>query len=183
MRKEFGADPYLIGDDLFGGGVNAERAKLWDAITDYDVYGTVLQSKGSTRCRAALADIYAAAQKALAPLDVGFVPAATPGFNDRAVRGGHPAAPRYLTDVADADDGSLFAGMLDREVLPNRDARHGEMIMITSFNEWHEDTQIEPTNMAPATREDDSGNNGFVQGNRYAGYGELYLDILSKRAK
>ena len=49
MQSEFGVDPYIVGDDLFGGGVDLQRAQLWDAITDFDVYGTVLQGAGRPR--------------------------------------------------------------------------------------------------------------------------------------
>ena len=34
--------------------------------------------------------------------------------------------------------------------------------MINSFNEWHEDTQIEPTIVAPRTNFDDSGNQTYT---------------------
>lgn len=184
MLSEFRVDPYLIGDDLFNNGVDPQRAALWDAITDYDVYGTVLQPLGSTQAAVnTLAQYYAEARTAVGPLGVGFIPAATPGFNDRAVRTGHPAAPRYLTDSPGAPEGSLFEKMLEEAVLPNLDAGANDMLMITSFNEWHEDTQIEPTIVAPPTSIDNSGENGMVytQGRVYPGYGNLYLDILARQ--
>ena len=40
---------YLIGDDVFGRGYRKQDAKLWDAITAYDVYGQSLQRHGPTR--------------------------------------------------------------------------------------------------------------------------------------
>jgi hypothetical protein len=111
-------------------------------------------------------------------LNVGFVPSISPGFNDSAVRSGHPAAPRYLTDVPGAAEGSLFSAELNQAVLPNLDPGAGNMLMVSTFNEWHEDTQIEPTILAGPTSADDSGFGAFTQGYAYSGYGNLYLDQL-----
>jgi hypothetical protein len=55
--------------------------------------------------------------------------------------------------------------------------------MINSFNEWHEDTQIEPTIIAPRTNVDDSGTQRYTEGHFYEGYGDLYLDILAAATK
>ena len=55
--------------------------------------------------------------------------------------------------------------------------------MINSFNEWHEDTQIEPTIAAPRTNVDDSGTQRYTEGHFYEGYGDLYLDILQAATK
>jgi glycoprotein endo-alpha-1,2-mannosidase len=49
MESQFGLNPYLVGDDVFPGQNNPQRAALWDSITDFDVYGSALQSNGSTR--------------------------------------------------------------------------------------------------------------------------------------
>ena len=52
--------------------------------------------------------------------------------------------------------------------------------MVTSFNEWHEDTQIEPTmGTAGTTRLDDSVTGDYyTEGDYYTDYGHLYLEIL-----
>jgi hypothetical protein len=179
MLTEFGIDPYLVGDDLFAGGVNLERAALWDAITDFDVYGTVLQGGGSTSAALEqLAAVYDDARAAIAPENIGFIPTASPGFNDKGVRPGHPAAPRYLVDDPESSEGDLFARMLSEVVVPRTDPNVDDILMINSFNEWHEDTQIEPTIIAPPTNADDSGTGQYTEGYFYQGYGNLYLDIL-----
>ena len=102
----------------------------------------------------------------------------SPGFNDSAVRSGHPAAPRYLTDVPGSAEGSLFSAELSQAVLPNLDPAANNMLMVSTFNEWHEDTQIEPTVTANPTSVDTSGHGLYAQGNSYPGYGSLYLDLL-----
>jgi hypothetical protein len=178
MLNQFGVNPYLIGDDVFPGQNNAQRAALWDSITDFDVYGSVLQSHGSTTAAVtALRNQYHTALQLAQSVHIGFIPAVSPGFNDAAVRSGHPAAPRYLTDVPGSTEGSLFSSELTGAALPNLDPTASNILMVSTFNEWHEDTQIEPTIVAsPTTMDDQSG--ALAQGYSYSGYGNLYLDEL-----
>jgi hypothetical protein len=178
MQAEFGVDPYIVGDDLFGA-VDIERARLWDAITDFDVYGTSLQANGSTTAGLNhLKGVYDDARAALANENIGFIPTASPGFNDKGVRDGHPAAPRYMTDNANSPEGELFDRMLREVVVPRVDAKADNILMINSFNEWHEDTQIEMSIIAEATSTDDSGTNRYSEGYKWEGYGGKYLDLL-----
>jgi hypothetical protein len=179
MTNQFGVNPYLVGDDVFPGQTNATRAALWDAITDFDVYGSALQSNGSTSAGvSALASQYENARQVAQSAHVGFIPAVSPGFNDSAVRSGHPAAPRYLTDVPGAGEGTLFSAELSQAALPTLDPAASNMLMVSTFNEWHEDTQIEPTIIANPTAADSSGIGTYAQGYSYSGYGNLYLDLL-----
>jgi len=179
MQAEYGYNPFIVGDDVFSANVDMQRAALWDALTDFDVYGTALQNHGSrSAALASLDDVYDSALAAADALGTGFIPTASPGFNDSGVREGHPAAPRYLVDEPDPVEGSLFSRMLTDVAVPHVDARVDKLLMINSFNEWHEDTQIEASNMAPATSQDDSGGQEFTQGFAYPGYGQLYLELL-----
>jgi hypothetical protein len=120
--------------------------------------------------------------KALASsVNVAFIPAVTPGFNDKGVRDGHPALSRKL--APDQPFGSLFRAMI-QGAKAQTDPAVGRMMMITSWNEWHEDTQIEPVRPAAATSVDDSATgNGYTTGLAYEGYGERYLDILREAVK
>ena len=75
--------------------------------------------------------------------------------------------------------------MLRDVALPNVDPLAGNVMMVTSFNEWYEDTQIEATaGDAPTTRKDDSASGAFyTEGDTYTDYGYLYLDLLREETK
>ena len=77
-------------------------------------------------------------------------------------------------------EGDIFRAMIRDVALPHLDSRCDRILMVTSFNEWYEDTQIEATKgTAPASRRDDSESGDYYTGgDRYVDYGTLYLDIL-----
>ena len=70
--------------------------------------------------------------------------------------------------------------MIRDVAIPMADPRANRMVMVTSFNEWYEDTQIEATKGdSGVTNKDDSpSGQHFTEAGSYADYGELYLDIL-----
>ena len=181
IEQEFGYNPYIIGDDFFGSSpVDTARAAQFDAITDFDVYGTAFSSGVATQSRVnTLAGIYSNAQKAAKSIGVGFVPTASPGYNDRAVPRNNTPAPRYLSELGPSAQGSLWQAVLDDAVLPHTDPSVNDLLMVNSFNEWHEDTQIEASTVSGLTNTDDSATgNQYTAGRYYEGYGTLYLDLL-----
>jgi len=180
MRKLF-PEVYLVGDDVFGAGYQSEWAKPFDAVTIYDVYGQSLGGHGGTqKAVEVLAKNYATARRAANQAGTAFVPTIAPGYNDTAVRKGHPGRGRYFTDVKDSKEGDIFRAMIRDAALPNLDPRAGNILMVTSFNEWYEDTQIEATSgtATPTTRDDSESGTHYTGGDRYVDYGYLYLDIL-----
>jgi glycoprotein endo-alpha-1,2-mannosidase len=78
-----------------------------------------------------------------------------------------------------AAEGSFFAESLERIAKPLVDPDL-QMVLITSWNEWNEDTAIEPAAPAPATTRDRDGE-VFTQGYAYEGFGKTYLEILRSR--
>jgi|GEM_PF-820735 len=168
---------FLIGDQAFGGPPSRKRPyqpfELLDAVANYDVYGS-MTPHGYAGLQGV--DKYYAQQfqwrSLAAKQNCGYVPSLSAGYNDVAVRPqmNHQPLSRRLTQ--DSADGSLFqAGLIQaiRLVDPNIES----VLTITSFNEWFEDTQIEPvvgkSTTIPTT---------LTTGLEYDAYGELYLDIL-----
>lgn len=180
LREEF-PNVYLIGDEIFGTYYSSNWAQKWDAVTGYDAYGQSLGFLGSTaEAIDRLETVHDNAWIASSAVDVPVVPFITPGFNDKGVRDGHSAAPRYFEDDPDSEHGDVFRAMLNEVALPRVSRSADNIIVITSFNEWHEDTQIEPTaGVNPPTSYDDSeSGTHYTEGYEYLDYGYLYLRII-----
>ena len=191
MREKF-PEIYLVGDDVFYGvehdgeaqeEYRAEWAGQFDAVTAYDVYGQSVGPFGGTqKAIDYIAGNYAATKKTANSVGTAFIPAIAPGYNDTAVRKGHPGRARYFTDKENSQEGDIFRAMIREVALPNIDPAAGGMIMVTSFNEWYEDSQIEATagTQKPSTTDDSETGTYYTGGQRYVDYGYLYLDILKE---
>ncbi|MBL7189455.1 MAG: hypothetical protein ISS70_24265 [Phycisphaerae bacterium] len=180
MREKF-PHVYLVGDDVFGEGYRSEWAENFDAVTAYDVYGQSVGRFGGThKALDFLARNYQHAKAEANKVGTAFMPTIAPGYNDTAVRKGHPGRARYFTDVPDSKEGDIFRAMIQQVALPHLDSGCGRVMMVTSFNEWYEDSQIEATaGTAPVSYTDDSESGTYYTGGqRYVDYGYLYLDIL-----
>jgi glycoprotein endo-alpha-1,2-mannosidase len=180
VANSCGHNLYIIGDQAFGGapepGEDYSAFDLLDAVTNYDMYGTTMRGRNQYYAGAELVDEHFARQgdwrtQAHAQ-DCRFIPAVSPGFNDRGVRlqVDHAALSRKLS--SDASPGSLFQYALEK-ALPLVDPQVQDLLLVNSFNEWHEDSQIEPV-VGQTTSLPDELTNGV----EYEGYGELYLNIL-----
>jgi hypothetical protein len=193
-----GFDVLLIGDEVFptvarlgprrGPTVTAPqvaRAGLFDALTGYNLYEPRRREEagfGATSTFVAdarrLYDTYRYATGGRVPI----VPGVLPGFNDRGVRSRlrHPVVPRQWGPGE--PEGSFLAHLLDDLAVPLLDDRL-PMVLVTSWNEWNEDTAIEPTLATdPVTAVDDSPTGrAFTDGHAYAPNGDTYLGILRDR--
>ena len=181
LRRKY-PNLYIVGDDVFGPNYPASAASQWNAITAYDVYGQSTKITGGTKAGIErLKKNYSAAKRKANKVGAGFVPAIAPGYNDRAVRKGNPGRSRFFTDVEGSKGGDLFRAMIQDVAIPLADPKAKSMIMVTSFNEWYEDTQIEATEgkaFDPVSKDDSDSGNYFTEDNLYYDYGSLYLDIL-----
>jgi glycoprotein endo-alpha-1,2-mannosidase len=193
MWRARGYDPYVVGDEIFwrvtrSGGPPAftsepqpDRIRLFDAITAYNPYeSSEISHAGYSASSQLLPDVVGLYQRYSDATsgDVPIVPDVLPGYNDRGVRPSldHYAIPRAR--APDAADGTLLADMLDRVADPWLDAR-APMVMVTSWNEWNEDSAIEPLAVAEPTSADTAGDGiSRTQGYRYEGFGTRYLEIL-----
>lgn len=193
MWRERGHDPFLIADEVFwnvtvAGGPpafttrpQADRIRLFDAVTAYNLYESSEQSHAGYGAESAFVpdvnDLYQRYVDATAGA-VPIVPGVLPGYNDRGVRPtlDHYVIPRAWS--AGAGEGTFLAEML-RQVADRWVDARVPMVMVTSWNEWNEDTGIEPLRDGPATAADTPGD-GFIQtgGYPYAGFGTRYLEVL-----
>lgn len=191
-----GYNVFLIGDEMFwrvtdqaGKTVTAPqvwRAKLFDAITWYNLYDanqpTLTGYASQSGFLPAINKLIGAYKTALGGA-VPIVPDVIPGYNDRATRPteNHPAIPR---EYAPGDpDGSLLEQMFDQVALPNVDSR-APIVMATTWNEWNEQTAIEPVSATATTTRDDSGSGTlYTQGYPYGGTGNALLNTLRQVAK
>lgn len=171
-------EPYVIGDIMFGKprALPLSVTNKLGAISVYDVYG---QSKGPQNLN--VADVREthdrfAEWRRLNP-SVHCIPTVSPGYNDRGVRlsANNPAMGRAL---AGYDQGSLFKCHL-KEMKERSLKFSNEMFLVNSWNEWHEDTQIEPVKGAPATRSPIELTNGVY----YEPYDTKYVNILGEFLK
>ena len=196
LRKK-GVDPFIIGDEVFwmatvdidGEGSLVEwtdspqssRIKLFDAITPYNMYETLKREHagyGAESRYLSEVDEKFAEYRAACGDDVVFIPNVIPGYNDRPlrIRRDHYVIPRLWEK--DGAPGSLFSVLFDRLGLKYADPDL-PIIMITSWNEWNEDTAIEPLTPAPPTTRDISKSGTlFTEGYPYSGFGETYLRII-----
>ena len=175
-----GFDVYLIGDEYYAlVPPDPTRIANWDAIFGYNVYVSYAGYSDDNGYFALHSAMYSQYQAVAQQLGVDFIPSITPGDNDRAVRricADNPALARRTS--ATAPEGSMFANFLNLS-LPYASNSQLKMIHITSFNEWHEDTQIEPSAVtAPTTIDTSPTGLQYTQGLVYEGYGTTYLDIL-----
>ncbi|KAG7351245.1 glycosyl hydrolase family 99 protein [Nitzschia inconspicua] len=174
-----GQSLYLIGDSVFASAPDptVTHVPFWyfDAVTNYDVYGSSGRPEGHVGMERVDNYYQQQAEWKKQALKDGchYIPAVSPGYNDRAVRleRDHPPLSRRIT--ADAEEGSLLHYQLKhaKELV---ESEVDNMILVNSFNEWHEDTQVEPVVGDPA-----STPFIYTKGLEYVGYGELYLDILA----
>jgi hypothetical protein len=192
-----GEDLLLIGDELFwrvsplrGRNVVAtkepqpERALLFDGLTAYNLYdGDTPGHTGYGATSTFLADVAGLYERWRVALDgrVPIVPSVIPGYNDRglAARTRHRPIPRQWEPGA--AEGSFLARFLDDVALPAVDPRL-PLVLVTSWNEWNEDTAVEPIAPAPPTAVDDSpSGRDLTSGAGYAGFGAAYLDVIAAR--
>mmetsp|Transcript_3442 Transcript_3442/g.6280 ORF Transcript_3442/g.6280 Transcript_3442/m.6280 type:complete len:471 (+) Transcript_3442:121-1533(+) len=172
---------YIVGDHVFQGPPDVEEVyppfTILDAVTNYDVYGS-MGGKGGYMGRDGVINYYQNQQRQWQAIandhNCAFIPAASPGYNDLGVRPakGHVPLSRRLSPTD--HPGSLFQAALQQaRTLVDANARN--LLMVNSFNEFHEDTQIEPCIGSPSNLPET-----LTHGLEYEGYGELYLQILRK---
>lgn len=173
------AGAFIVGDYIFGSAktLPTDIQDKIGAITAYDVYGQTIG--GSTT-----ADINSIRQyhdrideyRALAP-NIETFPTISPSYNDRGVRleADHVALDRAL---AGYDKGSLLKlhleNLVQRSGAKSAGGNLTGMCVINSWNEWHEETTIEPC----VGSANGVGPSNLTQGIEYEPYGTKYVNII-----
>ncbi|KAL3942927.1 MAG: hypothetical protein SGBAC_002955 [Bacillariaceae sp.] len=163
---------------------------LLDGVTTYDVYGSMGRTVGvfgGYVAEHSVINYYLTEQRkwrkyAKEQKGCSFIPSVAPGYNDRGVRfkEDHNPLARSLKREKKSggnDEGSFFRVSIEHaRTLVDPSASY--LLMVNSFNEWHEDTQIEPV-----IGESASTPYNMTFGMEYHGYETLYLDILRNGTK
>ena len=182
VRRELqteGYDLFLIGDEVSWDIPSAAHMQFLDAVSPYLMVGNT-EYDGYTIDREFFADISSLVyqwEKVAHAEDKFVIPNVHPGFNNLGVGGSAFITPRQ------SQAGAECTSLLEEYVKVMRPFVDPElkMIMITSWNEWHEDTQIEPTIVTSATNIDNSDSGNFyTQGYSYEGYGFKALDVIRR---
>jgi glycoprotein endo-alpha-1,2-mannosidase len=202
VLKRLGFNPYFIGDEVYwrvtpedpnpAGPIltttpQVNRIEQFDAVTSYILYygdpdfllgptGDFTGYPGTTDIVADerhLISEYSAATDGRVPV----IPDIASGFNDRGFRlpTNHPAQPRqWLPGEGPASTlDHLFRCVAIPEVsstLP--------MVMVTSWDDWNEDTGIEPIGGTATHVDDSSSGTAYTQGYTYGGEGRKALTVL-----
>lgn len=140
-----GFSVYLVGDEVFWGKPDRERIAALDAVTSYNMHGP-LQFSGASDWTEFIDEsgVVFSQNRVIADKEgVDFIPGILPGFDARGLGPNNPhyVIPRVLKPGADSvsflkAQGELAKDHLDPEL---------RAVAVTSFNEWHEGTQIEPS--------------------------------------
>lgn len=187
-----GYEVYFVGDEIYWVNTvdtpdgpqiesepNSDRIKLFDAITAYNTYAPSFTSHSGYAVNSAhLVDtesLYQAYRAAAG--DVAIIPGVIPGYNDRGHRLDldHYVIPRQFAPGQGPE--TLLQEYFRRIAVPFADSNL-KMAVITSWNEWNEDTAIEPIAPASETTADISGDDNYTQGYAYGGVGDEALKAV-----
>jgi hypothetical protein len=204
LLASHGYDPYFIGDEVYWRVTNpqsatsgpllttqpqAARIEQFDAVTPYTLYfggnsptyGPADDFTGYPGRTNIVADELHLLQEYRQATGnrVPVIPDITPGFNDRGVRLSinHPAQPReWLPGEGTA---STLDHLFKQVALPSVDPR-APIIFVTAWNEWNEDSGVEPVPGVATSKDDSPTGTEYTQGYTYGGEGDSALVILRR---
>lgn len=185
IRTNYGIEMDLVGDEVWWKDPNEERIGTFDAITAYNMHGPAEYDgyPGDTNFIWDMKMVYHIYQDVANNLQVDFIPGIIPAFNDRGVRleTDHYVIPHEVTDdLAGSGQYTTFWESLKMafDVLRRRqDDSSPAIVMITSWNEFHEDTNIEPTKGFAGTAGEPFT---YTQGYLFEDYGFKLLDLIPR---
>jgi hypothetical protein len=201
------ADPFFVGDEVywrvtpqiqvpnapvFTGQPQLGRIDQFDAVTSYTLYyGDPQQANGPASDSTGYPGTthIAADQRLLLTLyrnatdnKVPVLPVVQPGFNDRGFRltTNHPGQPRQW--LAGDGPSSTLDQMLRCVAIPEVDPAL-PIVMVTSWDDWNEDTGVEPIPGTPATKDDSPSGTAYTQGYQYGSEATSEVHTLARDVK
>lgn len=179
LLRELYKNVYLVGDEVWYGDCNIDRIRCFDAVYGYNQYLECVDYNGFDNTDMKKGKNFISMANQLNDLfygnclknNVEFIPSVIPRYNDRGVRldKNHYVIPE--------ENGCFFKDYLYsiKKYIKNTD-----MVLVTSFNEWYEDTQIEPTGPIEDYRKICSEPVEITEGYEFKNYGEDYLKIIKE---
>jgi glycoprotein endo-alpha-1,2-mannosidase len=197
--EALGYNPYIIGDEIFWR-VTAETppasgswltttpqvGRIWDfdAITTYGLYSggdpDPLAPQADFENYPGLTNIvkdetnlyreYAAATGGEVPV----IPDATPGENTRGVRlavDEHAEPRQWLPGDGPASTLQHYLDQIDKPIIDPR----VPMVFVTTWNEWNEDTGVQPVGGTATNKDNSPTGDEYTQGYTYGGEGDRDL--------
>lgn len=141
--RTLGFDVFLVGDEVYWGEPDIFRIREFDGITAYNMHGPEVFASLTDwtefieECEAVF-DTY---RQVATENEVAFFPGILPGFDASGTGATYYQIPRKIQKGAPAlSTLKAMAEMAKRTLDPTH--KH---IAVTSFNEWHEGTQLEPS--------------------------------------
>jgi hypothetical protein len=189
VQQRTGFNIFLVGDEILlpEEGVKAtepdkKRIALFDAITTSNIFGPT-RYDGFPLLTGFFRDVDSTFNKfsrIAGELNIGFIPNAMPGFNNRGfiqtrTTISPPILPREITDDKENEGTTyqVFLHLAKKHLDPKLN-----ILMITSFNNWMQDTQIEPLTsdfITPCSSPAE-----FTDNYPYYPYHDLYLRLTKK---
>ena len=129
-----GENPYLIGDEVYWHSPVASRISPYDGVTAYNMHTSVpgIAVNFPSKVEA----VYSEWKKITDDIGVAFIPDVLPGFDDTAVR------PEANHPIIERTPDQFKEQLISAVKLASGEQR---MVVVTSWNEWHEYTSIEPS--------------------------------------
>ena len=105
----------------------------------------------------------------------------TPGLNTRGVRLSVDEHSQPRQWLPGAPPGSTLSQYLEQIATPVLDPSL-PMVFVTSWNEWNEDTAIQPVGGVATSRDDSPTGSDYTQGYTYGGEGRVDLEVIRNYA-